>query len=129
MTILDPVACPRYAARLVAGLHVGPSPFWMRHRLNLAGLRAINNLVDVTNYILWELGQPLHAFDFDRLRGGEIIVRLPRPGEEDFVTLDGQERRVDPETLSICDAEGTGHSRHHGRASFGSLPGHPPGLD
>ena len=106
VTILDPVACPRYAARLVAGLHVGPSPFWMRHRLNLAGLRAINNLVDVTNYILWELGQPLHAFDFDRLRGGAIVVRLPRPGEEDFVTLDGQERRVDPETLFICDAEG-----------------------
>ncbi len=106
VTILDPVACPRYAARLVAGLHVGPSPFWMRHRLGLAGLRAINNLVDVTNYILWELGQPLHAFDFDRLRGGEIVVRLPRPGEEHFVTLDGQERRVDPETLFICDAEG-----------------------
>ena len=106
VTIIDPVACPRYAARLVAGLQVGPSPFWMRHRLNLAGLRAINNLVDVTNYILWELGQPLHAFDFDRLRGGEIVVRLPRPGEEHFVTLDGQERRVDPETLFICDAEG-----------------------
>ena len=106
VTILDPVACPRYAARLVAGLHVGPSPFWMRHRLNLAGLRPINNLVDVTNYILWELGQPLHAFDFDRLRGGEIVVRLPHPGEEHFVTLDGQERRVDPETLFICDAEG-----------------------
>ena len=106
VTILDPVACPRYAARLVAGLHVGPSPFWMRHRLNLAGLRAINNLVDVTNYILWELGQPLHAFDFDRLRGGEIVVRLPHEGEKHFVTLDGQVRQVDPETLFICDAEG-----------------------
>ncbi|MFZ2087213.1 MAG: phenylalanine--tRNA ligase subunit beta [Desulfobaccales bacterium] len=105
VTILDAVACPRYAARLVTGLKVGPSPFWMRHRLQLAGLRAINNLVDVTNYVLWELGQPLHAFDFDRLRGGEIVVRLPRSGEETFVTLDGQERQVHPETLFICDAE------------------------
>ena len=104
VTILDPVACPRYAARLVAGLKVGPSPFWMRQRLKLAGLRAINILVDVTNYILWELGQPLHAFDFDRLTGGEIVVRLPHEGEEHFVTLDDQERRVDPETLFICDA-------------------------
>ncbi|MGQ9688871.1 MAG: phenylalanine--tRNA ligase subunit beta, partial [Desulfobaccales bacterium] len=104
VTILDPVACPRYAARLVTNLTVRPSPFWMRHRLKLAGLRAINNLVDVTNYVLLELGQPLHAFDFDRLGGGEIVVRLPRPGEESFVTLDEQERRVDPETLFICDA-------------------------
>jgi phenylalanyl-tRNA synthetase beta chain len=104
VTILDPVACPRYAARLLAGLTVGPSPFWMRHRLQLAGQRPINNLVDVTNYVLLELGQPLHAFDFDRLGGGEIVVRLPGPGEETFVTLDDQERRVDPETLYICDA-------------------------
>jgi len=103
VTILDPVACPRYAARLLVGLQVGPSPFWMRHRLKLAGLRAINNLVDVTNYVLLELGQPLHAFDFDRLAGGEIVVRLPGPGEETFVTLDEQERRVHPETLYICD--------------------------
>jgi phenylalanyl-tRNA synthetase beta chain len=104
VTILDPVACPRYAARLVTGLKVGPSPFWMQHRLRLAGLRPINNLVDVTNYVLWELGQPLHAFDFDRLTGGEIVVRLPGPGEETFVTLDGQVRQVHPETLFICDA-------------------------
>jgi len=103
VTILDPVACPRYAARLLVDLQVGPSPFWMRHRLKLAGLRAINNLVDVTNYVLLELGQPLHAFDFDRLAGGEIVVRLPGPGEETFVTLDDQERQVHPETLYICD--------------------------
>jgi phenylalanyl-tRNA synthetase beta chain len=104
VTILDPVACPRYAARLVTGLKVGLSPFWMQHRLRLAGLRPINNLVDVTNYVLWELGQPLHAFDFDLLSGGEIVVRLPGPGEETFVTLDGQERQVHPDTLFICDA-------------------------
>lgn len=104
VTILDTVACPRYAARLVTGLKVGPSPFWMSHRLRLAGLRSINNLVDVTNYVLWEMGQPLHAFDFDRLAGGEIVVRLPHRGEEKFVTLDGQEREIHPETLYICDA-------------------------
>ena len=80
VTILDPIHCPRYAARLMTGLTVAPSPFWMRRRLQLAGLRAINNLVDVTNYVLLEFGQPLHAFDFERLRGGEIVVRLPKPG-------------------------------------------------
>jgi phenylalanyl-tRNA synthetase beta chain len=106
VTILDPVHCPRYAARLMAGLTVAPSPFWMRRRLQLAGLRAINNLVDVTNYVLLEFGQPLHAFDFDRLRGGEIIVRLPKPAERTFTTLDGGERLLDPETLLICDGEG-----------------------
>jgi phenylalanyl-tRNA synthetase beta chain len=105
VTILDPVHCPRYAARLLTGLTVKPSPFWLRRRLQMAGLRAINNLVDVTNYVLLEFGQPLHAFDFDRLGGGEIIVRLPRNGETSFTTLDGAERLLDPETLLICDAE------------------------
>ncbi len=104
VSILDPVHCPRYAARLLSGLTVQPSPFWLRRRLQLAGLRPINNLVDVTNYVLLEFGQPLHAFDFDRLRGGEIVVRLPLPGERAFVTLDGQERELTPETLLICDA-------------------------
>jgi|UniRef100_A0A7C5AL75 phenylalanyl-tRNA synthetase beta chain len=103
VTILAPVACPRYAARLITDLKVAPSPFWMRQRLKLAGLRPINNLVDVTNYVLLELGQPLHAFDFDRLAGGHIVVRFPHQGEDTFVTLDSQERRVDPETLFICD--------------------------
>jgi phenylalanyl-tRNA synthetase beta chain len=105
VTILDPVHCPRYAARLMAGLSVAPSPFWLRRRLELAGLRAINNLVDVTNYVLLEFGQPLHAFDFQRLRGGEIVVRLPKHGERRFITLDGAERELDPETLLICDAQ------------------------
>ena len=106
VTILDPVHCPRYAARLINGLTVAPSPFWMRRRLQMAGLRAINNLVDVTNYVLLEFGQPLHAFDFERLRGGEIVVRLPKSGERSFTTLDGSERELNPETLLICDAEG-----------------------
>ncbi|PIU53964.1 MAG: phenylalanine--tRNA ligase subunit beta, partial [Deltaproteobacteria bacterium CG07_land_8_20_14_0_80_60_11] len=106
VTILDPVHCPRYAARLMTGLTVAPSPFWMRRRLQIAGLRAINNLVDVTNYVLLEFGQPLHAFDFERLRGGEIVVRLPKSSERRFTTLDGVERPLDPETLLICDAGG-----------------------
>ncbi|MFZ5449709.1 MAG: phenylalanine--tRNA ligase subunit beta [Thermodesulfobacteriota bacterium] len=106
ITILDPVHCPRYAARLLTGLTVKPSPFWLRRRLQVAGLRAINNLVDVTNYVLLEFGQPLHAFDFQRLRGGEIVVRLPRAGETRFTTLDGAERELDHETLLICDAQG-----------------------
>jgi phenylalanyl-tRNA synthetase beta chain len=106
VTILDPIHCPRYAARLLTGLTVKPSPFWLRRRLQVAGLRAINNLVDVTNYVLLEFGQPLHAFDFQRLRGGEIIVRLPQAKETAFITLDGQERELDAETLLICDAEG-----------------------
>lgn len=104
VTILDPVGCPRYAARLLMDLTVGPSPFWLRRRLQLAGLRAINNLVDVTNYVLLEFGQPLHAFDFARLQGGEIVVRRPHKGERLFVTLDGQERPLTGETLLICDA-------------------------
>lgn len=104
VAILDPVHCPRYAARLLVDLTVQPSPFWMRRRLENAGLRSINNLVDVTNYVLLEYGQPLHAFDFDKLAGGEIIVRLPRPGERHFVTLDSQERPLNHETLLICDA-------------------------
>jgi phenylalanyl-tRNA synthetase beta chain len=104
VTILDPVGCPRYAARLLVDLTVGPSPFWLRRRLQVAGLRAINNLVDVTNYVLLEFGQPLHAFDFEKLEGREIVVRLPHKGERTFVTLDGQERPLEADTLLICDA-------------------------
>ncbi|RLA88138.1 MAG: phenylalanine--tRNA ligase subunit beta [Deltaproteobacteria bacterium] len=98
-----PDHCPRYAARLIRNLVVKPSPFWMRQRLQACGLRAINNLVDVTNYVLLEYGQPLHAFDFDLLTAGRIVVRLPGPQEKSFTTLDGQERFLHPETLLICD--------------------------
>jgi phenylalanyl-tRNA synthetase beta chain len=104
VTILDPVHCPRYAARLLTDLTVKQSPFWMRRRLQVSGIRAINNLVDVTNYVLLEFGQPLHAFDFTHLKGGEIVVRLPRHEERRFTTLDGQERELTPDTLLICDA-------------------------
>jgi phenylalanyl-tRNA synthetase beta chain len=105
VTIQAPDGCPRYAARLMVDLQVKTSPFWMRHRLQVSGIRAINNLVDITNYVLLEYGQPLHAFDFDRLNGGRIIVRYPGSSETSFVTLDGQERPLHPETLLICDGQ------------------------
>lgn len=102
--VVDPELCPRYTATLVTGVTVGPSPRWMQERLARAGMRPINNVVDVTNYVLLEYGQPLHAFDFDRLAGRRIVVRQAAPGER-FVTLDGIERRLDPPMLVIADAE------------------------
>ena len=102
--IEDPENCPRYTARMVVDLQVRPSPFWLRRRLQASGLRAINNLVDVTNYVMLEYGQPLHAFDFNCLRHGRIVVRRPYPEESTFTTLDGQDRPLAWETLLICDA-------------------------
>jgi len=104
VTIDDLEGCPRFTARLVRGVKVGPSPEWLRRRVESIGLRPINNVVDVTNFILWELGQPLHAYDFAKLAGGELIVRRARAGEK-LVTLDGVERELDPEILVIADAE------------------------
>jgi len=105
ITIDDPEGCPRYAARIVQGITVGPSPKWLRDRLEAVGLRSINNIVDVTNYILMEMGQPLHAFDFDRLREHRIVVRRARAGER-FTTLDEMERTLFDDTLLICDGQG-----------------------
>ncbi len=102
--ILAPDHCPRYAARLLDQVKVAPSPFWLQDRLLSVGLRPINNLVDVTNFVMLETGQPLHAFDFDNLAGQKIVVRTAQEGEI-FVTLDGKERRLSAETLMICDAE------------------------
>jgi phenylalanyl-tRNA synthetase beta chain len=96
--------CPRYAARLMTDITVGPSPFWLQDRLRSVGLRPINNLVDITNFVMLETGQPLHAFDFDRLADNRIVVRTARPGER-FTTLDGKERQLAPEMLMICDGE------------------------
>ncbi len=101
--ILDAEGCPRYTARVIRGVKVWPSPPWLRRRLHLVGLRAINNIVDVTNYVLLELGHPLHAFDLARLKGG-IRVRRAREGER-IVTLDGTERTLSPEVLVIADHE------------------------
>ncbi|MBI3327441.1 MAG: phenylalanine--tRNA ligase subunit beta [Nitrospinae bacterium] len=99
-----PELCPRYAARLISGLGVGPSPLWMQRRLLACGARPRNNVVDVTNYVLLELGHPLHAFDYDTLREHRIVVRVARPGEI-CVTLDGVPRTLDPSMLVIADAE------------------------
>ena len=105
VTIDDPVGCPRYAARLVQGVKVGPSPAWLREKLEAVGLRSINNIVDVTNFIMMELGQPLHAFDFDLLAEHRIVVRRARQGER-FTTLDEIERVLFDDTLLICDGKG-----------------------
>ncbi|GAB4264232.1 phenylalanine--tRNA ligase subunit beta [Deferrisoma sp.] len=102
--IRDPDLCHRYAARVIRGVRVGPSPLWLRRRLEACGVRSINNVVDVTNYVLLELGHPLHAFDRNRLVEGRIVVQRARDGER-FTTLDGQERELDADTLVICDAE------------------------
>ncbi|MEN8781260.1 MAG: phenylalanine--tRNA ligase subunit beta, partial [Desulfobacterales bacterium] len=96
--------CPRYAARLLSGVTVAPSPFWLQDRLLSIGLKPINNIVDVTNFVLMELGQPLHAFDFDRLAGHRIVVRTAAAGEV-FTTLDQKERQLSQDMLMICDAE------------------------
>ena len=101
----SPELCPRYAARLIEGVKIGPSPWWLRRQLLSVGLRPINNVVDVTNYVMMEYGQPLHAFDFDNLAGGRIVVRVPRPNEATFTTLDNTERKIDNDTLLICDGD------------------------
>ena len=102
VTILDQDLCPRYVARMIEGVKIGPSPHWMSDRLEKVGIRSINNVVDVTNYVMMEYGQPLHAFDFELLEEGRIVVRRAKEGEE-FVTLDGVKRTLDKEMLMICD--------------------------
>lgn len=103
VSVLDPDLCPRYAATLITGVQIAPSPLWLRTRLERAGMRSINNVVDVTNYVMLEYGQPLHAFDFNRLEGGQIVVKRADEGEV-FVTLDGVERIMNRDALMICDA-------------------------
>jgi phenylalanyl-tRNA synthetase beta chain len=104
VTIEDYEGCPRYIGRLFRDVRVAPSPPWLKARLFAAGLRPISNVVDVTNYVMHALGNPLHAFDFDTLGGGRIIVRRAREGEE-FTSLDGNLRKLEPEDLVIADAE------------------------
>ena len=103
--IWDPDKCPRYAARIIQGVEIGPSPGWMARRLRAAGMRPINNVVDVTNYVMLSLGQPLHAFDLHRLAEQKIIVRRWAGSDGPFPTLDGQAREMDDEDLMICDGE------------------------
>lgn len=115
LEIADPDLCPRYTATVIRGIEIGPSPFWMQRRLTLCGVRPISNIVDITNYVMLEWGQPLHAFDYNHLRGPSgktapedkpiIRVRRAHPGET-MTTLDGQPRRLDPDILLITDGGG-----------------------
>ena len=102
--VTDHTLCPRFTARLLVDARVGPSPAWLARRLESCGIRSVNNIVDVTNYVMLEMGQPMHAFDYDRLAGGRLVVRLAQPGER-LTTLDGVERILDAETLVVADAE------------------------
>src|SRR5215510_8668991 len=102
--ILAPALCPRYTARVIRGVKIGPSPDWMVKRLESLGQRGLNNVADITNYVMLEMGQPLHAFDLHQLRGERIVVRTARSGEK-ITTLDGEERDLTPEMLVIADAE------------------------
>ena len=104
VTVEDETLCRRYTARMVRNVRIGPSPAWMRERIRNAGMRPINNLVDITNYVMMEYGQPMHAFDFSCVKGGEIRVRCARPGET-IRTLDGTDRALTETMLCICDSE------------------------
>ena len=105
IAIEDPASCPRFHAALIRGTRVGPSPAWLRARLEAVGVRAINNVVDATNYVMLELNQPMHAYDAALLRGSALVVRRARGGER-LVTLDDAERTLDGEMIAIADAEG-----------------------
>ena len=100
----DKELCPRYCARVCTNIQIGPSPKWMQRRLAASGIRPINNLVDITNYVMEEYGQPMHAYDLDTIAGHKIIVRRAKDGDV-FRTLDGQDRNLDADVLMICDAE------------------------
>ena len=102
--VKDPDLCPRYCARVCTNIKIAPSPEWMQRRLAASGIRPINNLVDITNYVMEEYGQPMHAYDLSAIAGSQIIVRRAKEGDE-FQTLDGQMRKLDSEVLMICDAE------------------------
>ena len=104
VSIEDDDLCSRYVARVVKNIKIGPSPAWMQHRLAAHGIRPINNIVDITNYVMEEYGQPMHAYDLRTIAGNEIIVRRAKK-DETFVTLDGQERKLDESVLMICDGE------------------------
>ncbi len=104
VSVQDTDLCTRYTARVVKNIKIAPSPWWMQRRLAAHGIRPINNLVDITNYVMEEFGQPMHAYDLSTIAGGQIIVRRAKDGDT-FRTLDGQDRTLDSEILMICDAE------------------------
>ena len=104
VTVENTELCPRYCARVVKNIKIGPSPEWMQRRLASVGIRPINNLVDITNYVMEEYGQPMHAYDLDTIVDRHIVVKNAQDGEK-FITLDGQEREMDKDVLMICDGE------------------------
>ncbi len=104
VTILDPEACPRYTCRLIQDVRIGPSPEWLRNRIEKCGLRSVNNVVDITNYVLMEMGHPIHAFDYEQLEGRQIVIKKANEGEY-FETLDHKERALTGQDLLICDAK------------------------
>ncbi|HEY2866978.1 MAG TPA: phenylalanine--tRNA ligase beta subunit-related protein, partial [Pyrinomonadaceae bacterium] len=104
VTILDPDLCYRFTARIIRNVKVGPSPKWLVDRLEAVGERSINNIADITNYVMLELGQPMHAFDLDKLAENRIVVRRANKGER-IVTLKEEEKGLDSNVLAICDAE------------------------
>ena len=104
VTVENTDLCPRYCARVVKNIKIGPSPKWMQRRLASVGIRPINNLVDITNYVMEEYGQPMHAYDLDTIAGHQIVVKNAKDGDE-FTTLDGQKRQMDQDVLMICDGE------------------------
>ncbi len=103
VVVEDPEGCPRYTARVIRGVTIAPSPKWLQDKLAVIGVRPVNNVVDISNYVLMECGHPLHAFDYDRLEGGTIVVKLAKEGDR-FTTLDHKERVLRADTLMICDA-------------------------
>lgn len=105
LDVLDTQACPRYLARLVKGVKVGPSPLWIQNYLLTAGMRPINNIVDISNFVMLETGNPLHTFDYDKLSGQKIVVRKAQEGEK-LITLDKKERALRSSDLMICDGRG-----------------------
>ena len=118
VNIDDPVGCPRYVARVIDGLSVGPSPQWLQQRLRAVGVRPLWNLVDVSNYVMFELGQPLHAFDCGKLDAGRIDVRRARVGER-LITLDDIERELIAEDLLICTGDRPVALHHRCHTHFG----------
>ena len=126
---IDPEICLRFTARVFEDVKVGPSPLWLKQRLMAAGQRPISNVVDITNYVMLTTGQPLHAFDLDRVRGGRIVVRRARDGEK-MTTLDDVERTFTSDMALVCDAEGPERDRRRdGRPDLRGLGPHHAGAD
>ena len=129
VSVQCPDLCPRFTARVFEDVTIGPSPAWLKARLMAAGQRPISNVVDITNYVMLLTGQPLHAFDLDRVAGGELTVRRAQEGEQ-VQTLDGQTRTLDPDIVLIADADGpTSIAGVMGGARSEVEAGHDPGAD